>query len=94
MKDMTKKERRAAKADLRKKVRALMKDACKMAMERIDKLDNSGCGLVQDHNDNEQNWITPKSFVCALGREMEVQYGPFKDDRRNRAKIKTYFVHM
>lgn len=94
MKDMTKKERRAAKADLRKKVRALMKDAYEMAMARIDKLDNSGCGLVQDHNENERNWRTPKAFVCALAREMEHQYGPQKDDRRSRRIISNYFVHM
>lgn len=77
-----------------KKVRALMKDACKMAMERIDKLDGSGCGLVQDHAERNCDFLIPKCFVCALGREMEVQFGPLKDDRKNRGKIKNYYIHM
>lgn len=94
MADMTKKERRAAKADLRKKVRSLMKDACKMAMARIDKLDDASSELVQDHHDNDWNWRTPKNFISALGREMGVQYGPLKDDRRSNGKVSAYFVRM
>lgn len=91
---MTKKEHRAAKADMRRKVRALMKDAYKMALERIEKVDNAGCGMLQSHHDNAHNWRTPKLFVCALGREMEVQFGPFNDDRKARREIATYFTHM
>jgi len=87
-------ERAEAKADLITKVSGLMADMAKMALERIEKLDASGCGLISDHLDNGCNFATPKDFTVALCKEGMHQYRRPNPNRRINRIIENYYIHM
>lgn len=89
-------ERRAAMRDLKAKVRDLMRDASKLAIERIDHLQASGADIVGDHltiTDQRGPFLVPRDFIAAFAEEMKHQFGWVsanpRDRQRNR-RIKNY----
>jgi len=84
-----------AKRDLKAKVRHFMKDATKMAMDSIDKIECTG--IVDDHIRNEGNFRTPRDFLVAFTEEMKGQYGMLRKGQSTREdlrRIKNYYTFM
>ena len=89
-----------ALADLKAKVGEFMDDAKKMAMHRIDKLQNCGADIVGDHirvTESDGNWLIPRDFIAAFSDEMKHQYGFVTKrpcDRGRNKRIKNYWRLM
>lgn len=93
------KEERAARADLRRKVKGLMKANNKLMIEKLESLMRSGAGIVGDHMAGEGQYSVPKDFLCAFAKEMERQWGRpcawgGKPDRKWARRINNYYVMM
>lgn len=95
MKTLTKEER-AAMRDLKKTVREFMRDASKLAMTSIDKLQASGADIVGDHitiTKEKGPILVPRDFMAAFATEMRHQYGWVTHDphdRERNKRIKNY----
>lgn len=83
-----------ARADLRHKVKGLLKDIEKLGLERLDKLEQSGAGIVQDHISNSLTYATPKDFIVALADEIKHQYTRPHASNRDRRRIKKYYLNL
>lgn len=92
------KEERAARADLKRRVKELMRATEKMAMEKLDHLMCSGAGIVEQHTKNGGTYEAPKDFLCAFAKEMERQWGkPYignTPDRAWKRRVSNYYVMM
>lgn len=93
---MTKKEQRRLKADIKRKVRNMMKQDIEWAMKSIDSVALSGCGLLDDHAAAGENFLAPKNLLCALYQDLASprQYGPTKGDRKQTRTINTYYLYV
>jgi hypothetical protein len=92
---MTKAEARKARADLRRKVRALMKNITEFALKRIDAVDEAA-HIVEHHHYNSMNYATPKDYICALADELKSarSYGRARATRNDKTRILNYFIHL
>lgn len=91
---MTRAEERAAKADLKRKVRELMKDVNKLAEKKLESLIKSGAGVVDDHHANALSLRTPKDFIYVLGKEISDQYGGRYSTPEERGRVHNYYIMM
>lgn len=85
------KQQRAARADLRRKVRGLMKDAQKLALERLANIEDR---VISDHIEQGENYAAPKDFICAFARELERQYQRPHPTRRDKRRQSDYYERM
>ena len=86
-----------AKTDLWNKVNELMIDAHREAMDKLETLILSGSGIVDDHANNGNNWITPREYVIAFARDLERQHAPRPDyasAKGHKARVKNYYELM
>jgi hypothetical protein len=60
--------------DLKDKVEELLEATRKDAMEKLDKLQRSGVGLLDDHERNGMTYETPKDFMVAYSGEILEAY--------------------
>jgi hypothetical protein len=88
------KEQRAALNDLKRKVRAMLRDFSREAIAKIDKIEKSGSAIVADHIENGENYATPKDVMCALAKDMAWQYRRLEKTRKNTATIDGYYRNM
>lgn len=92
------KEQRAALRDLKRTVRSFMKDAEKLAMEKIDKLQASGCDIAGDHislTKSNGPILVPRDFIAAFAEEMKHAFGCVrKEDKSRNKRIKNYYLMM
>ena len=65
------------------KVADLAKDAQDFINERAKKIISSGC---IDFDQYENNYILPKLFMCAIGREIDLIYFPYSTTNKIRKK--------
>jgi hypothetical protein len=87
------KEQRAARAELKRIVKELMKDVQKLAIERLEVLmDNSN--IVEHHMNSEGMYATPKNFIAALSKEIERQYAHPNPTRATKQRVATYYINM
>lgn len=73
--------------EIKRNVRAMLKDAEKLAMEKIDKLDHSGVDIAGDHMRAAGPFSIPRTFLWAFGDEIKHQYGQIRNG--DRSKLKT-----
>ena len=67
--------RKQAIREIKKNVRAMLKNAEKLAMEKIDKLDHSGVDIAGHHIRAAGPYTVPRLFLWAFGDEIKHQYG-------------------
>ena len=94
---MTDKEKRKALAEIKRVVRATMRDVTKQAMKSLDKLQFDGVDIAEDHIADGSSYRIPKDFLTALFRDCASSrgYGPVRPVPRNQAKrIDLYFRHL
>ena len=85
------KEQRAARADLRRKVRGLMKDAERLAMEKLANIEDR---VLAQHMAEGENFAAPKDFICAFSRELERQYQRPYPTREQKRRQSDYYERM
>ena len=89
-------QRQHAKRELKKLVREMMRDATKLAMEKLDKLEAAGAGIVQDQLDADGPYQVPREFIAAFAEEMKCQFGwtSRHDPKSRKRRIANYYVLM
>ena len=82
--------------DLKKRVREFMRDAEKMALERVDKLQAAGVDIAGDHARAAGPYSIPRDFIAAFADEMKHQFGMIRRDtpRAHKQRVKNYYLHM
>lgn len=81
--------------EIKKNVLSMLKDAEKLAMEKIDKLDNSGVDIAGDHMRAAGPYAIPRIFLYAFGDEIKHQYGQIRKDERLKLKMaRNYYYNF
>lgn len=89
-------EQRAARKELRANVRYFMRDAEKLALDKIDRLQFAGVDIFGDHMKAAGPFQIPREFVAAFAEEMKRQYGWMmrNDPPSRKRRIKNYYLMM
>lgn len=83
-----------ARRELKKHIKEIMKDATRMAVERVDKLELVGVDVVGDHMKAAGQYTIPKDFIVAFADELKFQYGHPYPTRAAKQRIKRYALNM
>lgn len=83
-----------ARADLKAKVREKLEELVAFGLAKLDALDRSGAGIVQDHLANQGNYKTPMNFMAALGAEIRGNFQPLHPTKDDRETINNYHLMM
>ena len=94
MKQYTDEERKEALEDLCLKTKTMMQRCVDDIENCIRKLDESGCGIIEDHLQNQQNYKTPKDLILAITKQLEYDYRLVKHTRADKRRIENYFNLM
>ncbi len=63
-----------ARDDLEAKVRELSEPLIQVCVNRLQSLQLSGSGIVQEHMDHDCNYVVPKAYMNALIRVMRYRF--------------------
>ena len=74
---------------LRAKLSECLKNDKEMIPQLIDRVIKSGCLNIEDA---ENNFILPKSMLCAIYKEMAYQYEPFSKEGKENVKNILLFI--
>lgn len=77
------------KTQLKRKVKELIKENNKMIEEKLEKLLKSGAINLPDYEDN---YVLPKIFMCAIGKEMQFQWKPYNQEDRKTVENVSNFL--
>ena len=80
--------------DLKVKVEELFDAAKKDATEKLDTLQRSGAGVLDDHEKNGMSYQTPKDFMVAYSFEIARSYQPASDSNKHKRLIDNYRAMM
>jgi len=82
-------EEQKAYSDLATKVEQLFEADKNRALQRLDRLVKSGAGVLQDHQQNDQDFVTAIHFVEAYRRDASAKF-----PRAEEKIIKNYALMM
>jgi hypothetical protein len=80
--------------DLEAKVEELAADFKAFALGKLTRVNNSGVGVGQDHQENANNWVTPRQFVAAAAQEFAETVTGGRLTKQATHNIKQYRIHM
>lgn len=80
--------------DLEAKVQELAEGFKAFALERLKHAEKSGIGVGQDHQENANNWVTPRQFVAAAAQEFAETVTGGRLTKQATHNIKQYRIHM
>lgn len=80
--------------DLGAKVDELAAEFRDFTLNKLKKVESSGAGVVQTHQENAWNWTTPRQFVSAAAQEFAEDMIGGKLTKQATHNIKQYRIHM
>lgn len=80
--------------DLEAKVDELAEGFRAFALAKLKRAEASGVGVSQDHQENANNWVTPRQFVAAAAQEFADHVVGGKLTKQATHNIKQYRIHM
>jgi len=76
---------------VKEKVEEMLSDLKPWMLEKVNHLFKSG---AIDFEAESDSYSLPKLILCALAREMEVQYTPLSITKTEKTKIKRLYAHL
>lgn len=76
------------KSEFRKKTKELKKEVNRLIDDRIEKvLKDKNILLNLGFEEFENNYILPKLFISAMGKEIEFQFSPFDETHQKQLNL-------
>ncbi len=79
--------------DLENKVREMLTGIVEDAIGKLKKLEKSGCGILDDHRDQNCNYLTARAFLEAWAQDFAWSVGP-QCCSFDRKRIKHYSMFL